>query len=47
VLAGLVADGDTLVSGASHIDRGYPDLVGDLTALGATVVREPDPLDDI
>jgi len=47
VLAGLVADGDTLVSGAAHIDRGYPDLVADLTALGAVVVREPDPLDEI
>ncbi len=42
VLAGLVADGDTLVSGVHHIDRGYPDLVGDLTKLGATVSREPD-----
>ena len=47
VLAGLVAEGDTLVSGAAHIDRGYPDLVGDLTSLGACVIREPDPLDEI
>ena len=46
VLAGLAADGDTLVSGAAHIDRGYPDLVGDLTRLGAVVGREPDDLDD-
>jgi UDP-N-acetylglucosamine 1-carboxyvinyltransferase len=25
------------------MDRGYPDLVGQLTALGAQVTREPDP----
>lgn len=43
VLAGLCADGETVVSAAHHIDRGYPDLVGQLTALGADVVREPDP----
>jgi len=44
VLAGLVADGETLVSGVHHIDRGYPDLVGDLTGLGAVLTREPDDL---
>lgn len=43
VLAGLVADGETLVSAVHHIDRGYPDFVGQLTRLGADVVREPDP----
>lgn len=43
VLAGLCADGETLVSAVHHIDRGYPDLVGQLTALGADVTREPDP----
>ena len=30
VLAGLVADGETVVSGAHHIDRGYEDLAGSL-----------------
>ena len=44
VLAGLVADGETLVSGIHHIDRGYPDLVGDLRGLGATLTREADDL---
>jgi UDP-N-acetylglucosamine 1-carboxyvinyltransferase len=43
VLAGLCAEGETIVSAVHHIDRGYPDLVGQLTALGADVVREPDP----
>jgi UDP-N-acetylglucosamine 1-carboxyvinyltransferase len=43
VLAGLVAEGETLVSAVHHIDRGYPDFVGQLTSLGADVVREPDP----
>jgi UDP-N-acetylglucosamine 1-carboxyvinyltransferase len=39
VLAGLVAEGETLVSSISHIDRGYEDYVGKLTALGADVQR--------
>ncbi len=43
VLAGLVAEGETLVSAVHHIDRGYPDFVGELRGLGADVVREPDP----
>lgn len=43
VLAGLVAGGETIVAHVHHIDRGYPDLVGQLQGLGASVVREPDP----
>jgi UDP-N-acetylglucosamine 1-carboxyvinyltransferase len=43
VLAGLVAEGETLVSGVHHIDRGYPDFAGELNSLGADIVREPDP----
>jgi UDP-N-acetylglucosamine 1-carboxyvinyltransferase len=43
VLAGLVADGETVVSDVHHVDRGYPDLVGELRALGADVAREPEP----
>lgn len=43
VLAGLWADGETRVSAVHHIDRGYPDFVGQLRSLGADVVREPDP----
>ena len=39
VLAGLVADGETVVSGAHHIDRGYEDLAGALRSLGARVTR--------
>ncbi len=37
VLAGMVADGVTEVSGAHHIARGYEDLVGALAHLGAKV----------
>jgi UDP-N-acetylglucosamine 1-carboxyvinyltransferase len=37
VLAGLVADGETVVTDAHHIGRGYQDLVGALAALGAKV----------
>jgi UDP-N-acetylglucosamine 1-carboxyvinyltransferase len=43
VLAGLVADGQTLVSGVHHIDRGYDDLVNQVTALGGGIEREPEP----
>ncbi|MBG6122262.1 UDP-N-acetylglucosamine 1-carboxyvinyltransferase [Corynebacterium aquatimens] len=39
VLAGLVADGDTVVHDVAHIDRGYPHFVEDLTSLGASISR--------
>jgi len=42
VIAGLVAEGDTLVSGVHHIDRGYPRFEHTLSGLGAEVTREPD-----
>ena len=41
VLAGLVADGRTEVSGGQHIIRGYPDFASQLRALGADVTLEP------
>jgi UDP-N-acetylglucosamine 1-carboxyvinyltransferase len=43
VLAGLVAEGGTEVSGAEHVDRGYADLAGKLRGLGADVERVPGP----
>jgi UDP-N-acetylglucosamine 1-carboxyvinyltransferase len=42
VIAGLVADGVTTVSGAQHIDRGYGGFAENLQGLGADVTREPD-----
>ena len=39
VLAGLAAEGTTEVSDPSHIDRGYEDLVGKLSSLGAEIER--------
>ncbi|MDT5042821.1 MAG: UDP-N-acetylglucosamine 1-carboxyvinyltransferase [Actinoplanes sp.] len=39
VIAGLCAEGITEVGEVHHIDRGYPDFVSDLTALGADVER--------
>lgn len=39
VLAALCADGVTEVLGVYHIDRGYPDFVESLNALGAHVER--------
>ncbi|MBN2247541.1 MAG: UDP-N-acetylglucosamine 1-carboxyvinyltransferase, partial [Coriobacteriia bacterium] len=37
VLAGLVAEGETLVTEVHHIMRGYEDFAGRLGALGADV----------
>lgn len=42
VLAGLAADGETVVAEAHHVDRGYDDLAGKLKALGADVERRRD-----
>ncbi len=39
VLAGLVAEGTTVVYGAEHLDRGYAGFVNDLVSLGADVTR--------
>ena len=39
VLAGLVADGETIVEDAFHIDRGFPNFAEQLQALGAEVKR--------
>ena len=41
VLAGLVADGETLVDRIYHIDRGYQDIEEKLAGLGATIRRVP------
>ena len=40
VLAGLRADGETTVTNAHHIDRGYDGLVDKLASLGARISRE-------
>jgi UDP-N-acetylglucosamine 1-carboxyvinyltransferase len=37
VVAGLVAEGETVISDIHHIDRGYDDLVGRLASLGADI----------
>lgn len=39
VVAGLAADGETLISDVHHIDRGYDDLVGRLASVGAGIER--------
>jgi len=39
VLAGLAAEGKTVVEGCHHIDRGYEELESKLNLLGATVRR--------
>ena len=39
VLAGLAADGETVVADIHHLDRGYADLCPTLTTLGADIER--------
>ena len=41
ILAGLVADGETVVDRIYHIDRGYECIEEKLTKLGATIKRLP------
>ena len=40
VVAGLQAQGVTRVEQIHHIERGYADIVGDLSGLGACIYRE-------
>lgn len=39
VLAGLVAEGDTIINRIYHLDRGYENIVEKLTAVGAKIER--------
>ena len=39
VLAGLVAEGETVVFDCEHVERGYSDLPAQLRALGADIDR--------
>lgn len=39
VLAGLVAEGDTIINRIYHLDRGYENIVDKLTAVGAKIER--------
>ncbi|MEU8155881.1 UDP-N-acetylglucosamine 1-carboxyvinyltransferase [Micromonospora sp. NPDC048986] len=43
IIAGLCAEGVTEVSHVHHVDRGYPDFVADLRALGVAVERGTTP----
>jgi UDP-N-acetylglucosamine 1-carboxyvinyltransferase len=43
VLAGLAAEGETIVTDVHHVDRGYAGFVEQLQRLGARITREPDP----
>ena len=39
VVAGLIAEGKTEVTGLDHIDRGYENMVQKLSSLGAKIIR--------
>lgn len=45
VIAGLCGDGITTIRAVHHIDRGYPNFVGDLRSLGVEVERAEMPAD--
>lgn len=47
VIAGLLAEGVTEITGVEHIDRGYSHLVEKLNGLGATIWREKLTLEEI
>ena len=38
-VAGVGAEGETVIAGLHHIDRGYEDICADLSGLGAEIVR--------
>lgn len=40
VMAGLAAQGQTVISGIEYIERGYENLVGDLKRIGADIYYE-------
>ncbi len=42
-VAALAAEGETVVSGVEHIDRGYEDITETLKALGADIRRDDSP----
>jgi len=37
IIAGLIADGQTRIENISHIERGYENIVGKLSNLGADI----------
>jgi UDP-N-acetylglucosamine 1-carboxyvinyltransferase len=39
ILIALATEGETEITGLQHLDRGYVDIVGKLSALGADIVR--------
>ena len=42
IVAGLLAEGETVISGVAHIDRGYERLDHKLNLLGAMIERVPE-----
>lgn len=42
VIAGLAAQGETVISGVEHIARGYEDLCARLASLGARIRQDPE-----
>ena len=43
VIAGLAADGTTVIEQIEYIERGYEDIIGKLVGLGASIKRVDSP----
>ena len=39
IIAALAAEGTTIIEDAHYVERGYEDIIGKLTALGAKIKR--------
>lgn len=42
IIAGLAAEGETIISNTYHIDRGYDNIVEKLRSVGANILRQED-----
>jgi len=40
IVAALAAEGETIVEGACHVERGYENIEGNLNALGAKIIKK-------
>jgi len=41
IIAGLIASGETYITNVEYIERGYEDIIGKISQLGATIENLP------
>jgi UDP-N-acetylglucosamine 1-carboxyvinyltransferase len=39
IIAGMVADGESIITNSEHIDRGYENIIDKLNSLGANITK--------